>query len=209
MTARYFFWPRPFYGGSGFCKSSASISCRNIFQMVRMPLVAQLQASELTFLPFAFSDDFLCSEGRDNGQWNYLSIVSCSLVAIEATFEPSTLFLRNSGCDAFGDFEQSQKYRWQLLLPWSFRRMSHRLRSNDAPAYLRVLQEGRFFPDGRASCKNIVVLLVFSYIPIEFWDLLISNTFVPSQILISFHSSSGPASVDLPLRPCKPPELSG
>ena len=48
-------------------QSSASISCRNIFQTVRMPLVAQLQAGELTFLQFAFSVSltFLCSEGRD------------------------------------------------------------------------------------------------------------------------------------------------
>ena len=48
-------------------QSSASISCRNIFQTVKMPLVAQLQAGELTFLQFAFSVSltFLCSEGRE------------------------------------------------------------------------------------------------------------------------------------------------
>ena len=181
MTARYFFWPslstvvlgfaiigiyllqKHFSDGEDASSSTAASRWTHFFAVCIFRWLSMLWRSW-------------------HGQWHYLSIVSCSLVAIEATFEPWTLCLRNSGCDAFGDFEQSQKYRWQLLLPWSFRGMSHRLRNNDAPAYLRVLQEGRFFPDGRTLSKNIVVWLVFSYIPIEFWDLLISNTFVASQI---------------------------
>lgn len=141
-----FLLAEPFYGGSGFCNHRHLSLAETFFR--RCGCLWYHSCKQVNSLFAAWIFRWLSMLWRSwHGQWHYQSIASCSLVAIEATFEPWTLFLRNSGCDAFGDFEQSQKYRWQLLLPWSFRGMSHRLRSNDAPAYLGVLQEGRFFPD--------------------------------------------------------------